>query len=92
MIDWGAGEGGFAASRAFAVVAGQGLFQTIAIGWGGKGLPSPQKWSENGVDECEQTEEQKIGILFLPGPSFSHQRDPPSPFFEMLFYQVVQAD
>lgn len=75
---------------------GQGLFQTVGIGWGGKGVPSPQKWSENGVDEYKQTEieEQKYRNIVLSRAflMLSKGIPPPSPFFEMWFYQVVQAD
>lgn len=81
VIDWGAGVGGFVAARAFAVVAGQGLFQTFGIGWGGKGLPSPQKWSENGVDECEQTEEQENRNIVPSGSFLLLSKGTPLPVF-----------
>lgn len=40
---------------ALVLLQGQGLFQTIGMGWGNRGS-SLLKWGEDGVDECEQTD------------------------------------
>lgn len=84
VIDWRAGEGWlWCCSLLLLLWQGQGLFQTVGTGWGGKGVPSPQKWSENGVDEYKQTEieEQKYRNIVLSGAFLLLSKGIPPPIF-----------